>query len=348
MAAESRTGNTAVTRYALESQLATEPFCFEFFQAVRLIERFMRDRVPVGRFELPSREVVRFSVQNTLVFPASQIQSFTWRTGEAPLMVVNFMGMTGPSGVLPLYYTQYVAERTRAKDTALRDFFDIFNHRMISLFYQAWEKYRFMVEHERSGQDKFSHHLLDLIGLGTAGLQKRQKVADHSLMYYSGLLSLHPRSAIALKQILEDYFEVPVEIAQFAGAWYKLEPDLQCLLDRDSAGDSERVAVGAVVGDEIWDEQMRVRIKLGPLTLEQYLDFLPTGTAFEPLRGLVRFFSGDELDFELQLILQRDEVPVCDLGREDEAAPMLGWTSWSKTMPMQRDPGDAVLELLSR
>ncbi len=103
-----------------------------------------------------------------------------------------------------------------------------------------------------------------------------------------------------------------------------------------------------MVGDEIWDEQMRVRIKLGPLTLEQYLDFLPTGTAFEPLRGLVRFFSGDELDFELQLILQRDEVPVCDLGREDEAAPMLGWTSWSKTMPMQRDPGDAVLELLSR
>ena len=36
-----------------------------------------------------------------------------------------------------------------------------------------------------------------------------------------------------------------------------------------------------MVGNEIWDQQSRVRIQLGPLTLEQYMDFLPghKGTA---------------------------------------------------------------------
>jgi len=344
MAAESRRSDLAVARRTLEQQLYDEPYCFEFFQAVRLLERFSRDRTPVGLFSQPRHEVARFGVENTLIFPASQIQSLTAREDGPPLMRLNFFGLSGPQGVLPLYYTQLVSERIRARDTAMRDFFDIFNHRAVSLFYQAWEKYRFTIEYERGGPDRFSHHLLDFVGLGTQGLQNRQRVADQSLMYYAGLLNQRPRSAAALKQLLEDYFEVPVQVEQFAGAWYRLTAEMQCCLEREPS-DSERVAIGAVVGDEIWDEQSRVRIVLGPLALEQYLDFLPTGAAFEPLQALARFFSGDEFDFEVKLVLRREEVPPCELGREDTEAPLLGWVSWAKSAPMHRDPGDALLEL---
>ena len=80
------------------------------------------------------------------------------------------MGLFGPLGTLPLYYSEMIRERLRAKDTTMVAFFNIFNHRMISLFYQAWEKYRFTIAYERGERDRFSHHLLDLIGLGTAGL----------------------------------------------------------------------------------------------------------------------------------------------------------------------------------
>jgi len=123
------------------------------------------------------------------------------------------------------------------------------------------------------------------------------------LVHYSGLLSLQPRSATALRQILNDYFEVPVEIEQFAGSWYPLGVDAQCCLsDRNSV--SQKLGEGAVVGDEIWNQQSRARIRLGPLSLERYLDFLPTGTAYEPLRALTRLFSNDLIDFEVQLILR--------------------------------------------
>lgn len=324
--------------------LESEPFCFNFFQAVRLLERLMPDRQPVGLFVNPAREVVHFGVHSTTSFPPSQLHSLK-RAAKGPAqMSVNFMGLTGPLGVLPQTYTELVITRGRAKDHTIRDFFDIFNHRMLSLFFQAWQKYRFTVAYERGERDRFSQHLLDLIGLGTEGLQNRQSVADDSLIYYAGLLAQQPRSAAALRQVLTDYFEVPVEIEQFAGGWFKLDRQTQCCF-QDQLTPSEQVGMGAVVGDEIWDQQSSVRVVLGPLTLNQYLDFLPNGSAYRPLLGLLGFFAETEFDFEVQLVLKRDEVPPCELGAEEGAVPQLGWVTWMKSAPFRRDPGDTVLQV---
>jgi type VI secretion system protein ImpH len=347
MAATSGTPASAVTtavRYWDVTQLLNEePWTFQFFQAVRLLERILPDRSPIGRFVHPSKEIVRINVNTITAFPASQIQELRWDTGGAPVLVVNFMGLFGPLGTLPLYYSEMIRERLRAKDTTVVAFFNIFNHRMISLFYQAWEKYRFTIAYERGERDRFSHHLLDLIGLGTAGLQKRQSVPDDSLLFYSGLFALHARSAAALRQILIDYFDVPVEVEQFVGAWYPLTVPNQCRLDNFAV--SEQLGIGAVVGDEIWDQGAGVRVRLGPLDLRQYLDFLPEGTAYSPLRAITRFFSGDEIDFEVQLILKRGDVPACELDDVPAVVPQLGWSTWVKSAPMTRDPADTILRI---
>ena len=90
----------------------------------------------------------------------------------------------------------------------------------------------------------------------------------------------------------------------------------QCSLSEGSS-DSEKLGFGAVVGDEVWNQQSSVRIILGPLSLERYRDFLPDGSCWEPLRAWVRFFSNDEFDFEVKLVLEREKVPACELGAED-------------------------------
>ena len=130
--------------------------------------------------------------------------------------------------------------------------------------------------------------MLDLIGLGTAGLQDRQEIPDDALLHYVALLGQQSRSPAALQAILRDYFGVPAEIEQFAGAWYRLDLDSQCRME-DEGSESQELGKGAVVGDEIWDQQSRVRIRLGPLTLSQYCDFLPDGSAFEPLKAMTDF-----------------------------------------------------------
>jgi type VI secretion system protein ImpH len=341
MATASGPEDIDIVRWPVAGMLDREPYRFEFFQAVRLLSRMYPQRDLAGRFNNPSEEVVRFGAHPDASFPASEIQSLD-RSQTPALMRVNIMGLTGPLGVLPLPYTSLVRERLREKDSSMRDFFDIFNHRIISLFCLAFEKYRFSIPYERGERDRFSLHVLALIGLGTPGLQDRQDVPDDTLLFYSGLLSLHARSAVALRQMLIDYYNVPIEIEQFVGVWRPVETGSQCSFS-DENNYSERLGFGAIVGDEIWDQQSRVRICLGPLTLQQYVDFLPGGEAHRRIRALTSFFAGGEYDMELQLILQRGEVPPCELSAGE--GPQLGWTSWVKNGDFRRDPGETILEL---
>jgi len=345
MATAHRPPDLDVSRSFLGQELREHPGWFQFFQAVRLMHRMLPDRGPVGRFAPPGGEVLRFYSNNLLAFPTSQIQSLDWSEDGPAQMPVNFMGLTGPMGVLPRCYTELIRDRSRAKDLSLQEFFDLFNHRMISLFYQAWEKYRFYVAYERDEEDRFSRYLKSFLGLGTVGLERRQVVADESFLFYCGLFSLQPRSATALQQVLADYFDVPVGIEPYVGTWRALDAGNQCRME-GSVPYSDQVGLGAIAGDEIWDRQSRARIKLGPLSARQYLSFLPAGDAWEPLRAITTFFTGGEIEIEVQLVLKRDEVPVCELREEGGTAPLLGWFSWIKSGPgFGRDPGDTVLLL---
>jgi type VI secretion system protein ImpH len=259
-------------------------------------------------------------------------------------MMVNFMGLTGPSGALPYTYSELILERIRAKDHGLAAFFDIFNHRAISLFYRAWERSRFPVTYSAGPRDLFTRYLLDLIGLGTDGLRDRQEIEDEALLHYSSLVAMQARSATALEQIIEDYFEVPVEIQQFTGAWYGLDNATQCSMT-DMNTPSCQIGGGAVVGDAVWDRQARVRIRLGPLSIERYCDFLPEASGYTALRSLTRFFSNESLEFELQLVLDRTQAPGTELDFEATNAVRLGWVSWLKTAPLGIDPDDTILTL---
>jgi len=340
--AESRTIDSDLTQSKVEEDLRREPWSFAFFQAVRLLERLHPGSKPVGGFNNPDSEVARFRAHPSLSFPASEIQGMDWPDNGPTEMTVNFMGLTGPEGVLPNSYTTLIIERQREDDFTLCDFIDLFNHRIISLFYRAWRKYRFDVVSEQGEQKKFSGYLLSVLGLGTGGMRKRQAISDDALIYYAGLLAQRPRSAQALQQILSDYFEVPVEIEQFCGNWYRLDPETQSRLSEEEA-DNVELGFGAVVGNEIWNQQSRVRIVLGPLSLERYVDFLPDGQSFEKLGAWVRFFSNDEWDFEVKLLLEHQQVPECTLGTAGRTGPRLGWVSWVKSAPFDRDPGDTVL-----
>ena len=105
-----------------------------------------------------SRESVRFAARNTLTFPASQIQEIrgsgntlpsdrpAWTGFSSPEMEVNFIGLQGPSGVLPNHYTLAILDLERQKDNPERDSFkgwlNLFKHRMTSLFYRTSPTYR--------------------------------------------------------------------------------------------------------------------------------------------------------------------------------------------------------------
>jgi type VI secretion system protein ImpH len=336
-----------VKQKPLDQHIVDEPSGFQFFQAVRLLEKIYPNLKPVGREALPHEEIVRFRSRVTLDFPASEIHELRPRNDETDVgppfeMLVNFMGMVGVSGVLPRTYSDLVLERIRYRDTALWAFLDIFTHRSVSLFYKAWAKYRFPIGYEH-GNDDFTSSLLDFVGLGTEALRGHMSLAsgDESLLPYAGLITQKPHSVNAIENVLSDYFNTTARVDQFFGQWLKLsDQDIVSLGRRNHS-----LGRTAIAGTSVWDHQSKFRLRLGPLTLEQFQAFLPNGSAHQALGSILRFMVGLEFDFDVQLILMRKQVPASILTTRAKRRPMLGWTSFLKTTPVEQDDEQLVLSL---
>jgi len=328
---------------SLRDLLFSEPQSFSFFQAVRLL------RLMAGR-EADMSAAVRFRTLLSLDFPASEIHDLTPPNEEEtpcpPEMMVAFMGLTGPLGVLPRHYTEKLIERSRRhRDDTAHEFLDLFNHRLITLFYEAWEKYHFVVAYERGDRETFTRYILDLVGLGTRGLQNRLRdgsrgVQDESLVYYGGLIAQRPHSAAALAAILRDYFGVEVQIEQCRGRWRTIPA-----ADRSRLGQVKcALGDGVVLGERVWDRQSSLRVKLGPLSWSQFEQLLPDGAGFLALARFTRFFVGPSLDCDVQLVLNKDDVPACRVGSGADGS-RLGWSTWLTSAPFVRDADEAVFAI---
>ena len=340
-----RKATVADARFAgIRKLLEEEAFLVEFFQAVRLLQRMESARGAVGYFVTPNREAIRFSSLPSLAFPPSQLYELERQDNGQYRLVVQFMGLSAAITIMPHVYTEQLLLLLKNKDQAMGEFFDIFNHRMISLFYRGWEKYRFFIGYEANERDTVTPRMLDFLGLGTEGLRKRSGLPDEAYLSYVGLLGRHVRTAGALKHILEDYFRVSITIHQFAGTWRSLPSANQSKLEGSNRA-SERLGVGTVVGNEVWDHHGRIRISIGPMSFDRYVSFLPGHGAHKALVDWVRFFSSEQYEAEVQLILNRADVPGCQLGLRGEDEPRLGLVSWLKTKPLQYDPGDALFLL---
>jgi type VI secretion system protein ImpH len=364
-------------------QLFAEGFAFDFFQAVRLLGRVDPRRRPVGVTAAPRDEIVRFRAWLSLNFPSSRgIYEIQRVSDGPPQMTETFMGLTGTQGVLPRHYTELLLRLDREvrgpERYALRAWLDLFNHRFVSLFYRAWEKYRFFLAQERGEHfgkepDTFTQALYSFVGLGLPALRERLRVAhivtidelstvdeplglprrgeqtlaaidDLALFYYGGLLSQRPRSAVALRALLADYFELPIEVRQFHGRWLRLEADNQTRLGEANAA----LGLNVVAGERVWDVQGMIRLRVGPLRRDQFDAFLPDRSpirerkAFFLLCHLARLYVGPELDFDVQLVLRAQDVPPCQLADDGGLGPRLGWNTWLGSQPRTRDADDAV------
>jgi type VI secretion system protein ImpH len=371
------------TVWTVEHQLyQDEGVCsFEFFQSIRLLRLLgLKDRVHVGEDGPPHREIARFLAHLSLAFPASAIQKLVRDTaaGQPPKMTVNFLGLTGPSGVLPRPYTERMWIETRAAErTALQDWLDLFNHRFISLFYRAWEKYHFILPFERGeafqrDPDPFSRVLFSFVGLGFRSHRNRFRVVsaemptpapgaerepairekelakldDLPLLRFGGLFAHRPRCAVSLEVFLQVYLNLPVKVFQFQGQWLHLNSDSQTA----TGARNNRLGQDTLVGDRIWDVQSKIRIRLGPLTYRQFLALLPDATPairrkkIFLLAQVVRFYVGAELDVEFQLVLGQEDVPAAQVGPHIR----LGWNSWSRTQPYGRHADDTVFTVSDR
>jgi type VI secretion system protein ImpH len=321
--------------------LFAAPGKFDFFQAVRLLERLASadGRAAVGGDTAPGREAVHFRVLPALRFPAGPVAKAAPAGAEnPPELMVTFGGLTGPDGVLPQHYTALLIARQRLKDNTLRDWLDLFHHRLLSLMTRAWEKNRWaaVVDRQRaeghSNEDAATQATFAVAGFGTGGLRERLTLPGDVPVFYAGLLSRQPHTATGLEQILADFFGWSVAVEQYAGQWLYLDADNKAELPREGrAGLNCTLGRDVVIGRRVWDVQGNVRIAVGPVDGAAFRGLLPAGVARGPLCEMIRLYLGLEYDAEVQVVLEPDAVPWTALDYDERDGPRLGWNTWVRT-----------------
>ena len=321
-------GDDGKTTSRLISELLANAPAFSFAQLVTLLEPLQKDSVPIGYLGPADREGVRFRVNPSLGFPASDVHSV-----HAPGAVsegrsrhfevtVNFLGLVGSTTPLPPHYAEELVWDSD-EENSVRDFLDLFHHRLLSLLYRSWKKYRYYIQYQPGGGDAYSRWLLSLIGLGHLRLERDTSLDGDRLLSYLGLLSMRSHSASALAGVVSHYFGgVRVQITQCMPREVAVPEQQRCALGvaNTTLGDD------IVMGSRAVDRGSKFRLTLGPLSEQEFFSFLPTGKDHRPLRELISLVMSGLLEFDVELITQSDQVPRLELSTDCPCR--LGWSSW--------------------
>lgn len=277
----------------------------DFYKAVFIIENQLKrhglEYRYVGYDSSPKQELIKFTATQKFGYPGNAITKLEQISFEDGLhkvnMQISFMGLTGCSGALPQFYSELVMQRIRYKDTTMRDFYDMFNHRLISLYYRAWKKYKPSLNHVNEDKDKDPY--TQILGLLSGGYN------DHQL-HFSGLYSRKIRNVFDLKSILSSYLGCDVGIKQMVGQWHDLQLQEQTCLasERLYEGQHARLGVDTVIGKKIWDISSSIEIHISTNNIEKTKSLLPKGKLFELAKKIVKDYAGNAISF--RLIIESD------------------------------------------
>lgn len=300
------------------------PYDFSFLQAVRLFQKLLPKGEIIGTTLNPSEDPISFSGRYTYSLPSSDIYR-VYVAENKPVMEVNFWNIAGPHGALPNPLSEKVVERIREGDLALKEFIDIFNHRLLSIYYCVAQKYSFVLSPKNSIQTTTGHMLCAIGGIDPHQ-DKYLSLSTTDLAQYAGIVWQRPRSAAGLEQILSDYFQVPIHIEQFVGAWTDINRRQRSFIGR-RRGRNHRLGRTTFLGKRFWQAGHHFIVHVGPLTAEQFHQFIPTGTAYVEMCDMIKFYSPLELTFQLKMSLKEKENLVA-LGFDNPSREnRLGWTA---------------------
>ncbi len=290
----------------------------DFYKAVFIIENQLKkhglEHRHVGYDSNPKQELIRFTATQKFGYPGNAITKLEETSFEDGLhkvnMQVSFMGLTGCSGALPQFYSELVMQRLRYKDTTMRDFYDMFNHRLISLYYRAWKKYKPSLNHVN--KDKNKDPYTQILGLLSGGYNEHQ-------LHFSGLYSRKIRNASDLKSILSSYLGCDVTIKQMIGQWHDLNPQEQTRLASQTLYEGQHACLGVdtVIGNKVWDISSNIEVHISSNDPSKARALLPKGTLFELTNKIIKDYVGNAVQFRLVIESNFDELETATLSKND-------------------------------
>jgi type VI secretion system protein ImpH len=322
MAARTRRSDPPVAE-----QLFTQPFEFDYFQSIRILAVLRPESKPFGESENPKDDPVQIQSRVGYEAPSSDIYNLfpSKFYDRPPIMTVNFLGIAGVQGPLPQPYTDLITERLRRKDTAFRDFLDIFNHRYASLWYRLEKKHIPGLEMVAVEETPIGKAILDLAGFADLDIENLLNIHSRSILACAPLFWKCQRSTAGLKKILETYFKIPIRVTELQGGWRRAPAEDWTAIGW--TGRHQHLGWSTILGRRSWDQGSGIRVHLGTLSWGPYLEHM-NGHHNEIFRSLIQLYLGLIVNFELRGNLKRAEIPPAYLRKGDQGGLRLGQTTW--------------------
>jgi type VI secretion system protein ImpH len=301
---------------ALVALLGSEGRQFSFFPAVQLLHRLIPDTTPVGELGPPHMEPVRFHHDPSLIFHSGDIDAITITQQNdvvRAVMTTTFLGLTGTTSPLATAYGEDVLFADAADQSSLRNFYDLFHHRLVSLFYRTWKKYRFTAGFRADASDPFTRRMLSFVGMDIAGAIPRRGLEPLQVLGLAPLVATRTRPARTLQIVLEQVLPgVKIAVEPFIIRRVQIREDDRCLVTTQN----NVVGVNFTIGRTVADRSGRFRVLVGPVDYPTFEDLMPGGRRHTKLRDVIFQFAPAHLEPELELILGNEEAPRFQLGAE--------------------------------
>lgn len=293
-------------------------YSFEFDQMMYLLQQLSRVRGDLSAD-------IRLMSHVHLNWPPSDIHkvSIGREINTAHELHVNFLGLAGAQGPLPITVTELLMSRVRAGDHALKDFLDLFNQRLLELLHGAHKKLNPLFDAGPITKTTYGRTLLAIAGAAGEHQSNRNAFSDRSLLAYAGLMWMQPRNAMGLEQILSHYFQISFVSEGNKGRWYSLISQDQSRLGH-VRGRQNCLGKDAALGGRCWDEGFYFVLACEPLDLTAYTSFLPTGASYGALRDFLRFYVHVRARTIVRLCIKPTQCKALRLNGQSR----LGWTSW--------------------
>lgn len=322
-------------------QITADPAGFSLFNTLRFVDAKYKASPKIGEANKSSDEHIMLRQKPSMSFANTSLSQFVPANDEYSkdqLYNLSF-GLFGPMGALPYHLTEHAHSREHHfSDPTFAHFADIFHHRMISLFYRAEANIQPCIEMDRPDENSFDLLIGALSGLAqlnSTEVEKKlldeqidktsQSIHEHKWdrLHRSGLFSLATRPADGLKSLITDFLQLPVNIEQLTGGWLQLESEDQFNIGIFS--NNNQLGFNTNLGEKVFDAQHKFTVKIGPLNRKDFYRLLPNSQLFQQLREMIRLYSNDEYDWDIELELKSHHVPQFQLGMQSQ----LGWTTWA-------------------
>nr|WP_174506479.1 type VI secretion system baseplate subunit TssG [Acinetobacter sp. Marseille-Q1620] len=292
---------------SVTEELFRHPTAFEFIQSTRLLRH------------VPYQQNIKywdddFSFESTLNlnFPIHEIESLEIEDDKVHLKNL-IVGLTGIQGALPYTYTNKVKQAPRKQRLEVQKFIGLFNHKLTAQYVEASLSYNLPVRYEIE-QDNYYLNIIHALN-GYISSQHYQPELDDYFAEFAGLMQGQNNTSHALKTMLSCIFKQDVQIKEFIEEKFKLDDS-----QKTSLGGSRPslLGVNTFCGETIKQIDGKIEIQIGPLTHQQYLEYLPNQKQSQKLKSILQSWCNPTLLVDLRIILAKEDVQPLSLSSASE------------------------------